>query len=370
VGQLRSIQMPSGFLPQCRSSGIEEWEEPWIPFTRWDDKTSLCAKWTLMDYIRLALRLAFLGSFRLIVLTICAFCFFSSFFLFTISASTPSPFQTISPWRRRLLLFGSRCLGGIFFWAWGFEIRVKKSAPISAGVIVCNHISYIDFMILFLVLDGPSFVGKKEMVQLPLTKRVGDWGQCLYVDRDREKSAQSDSMHVPSLASASTSTSVGASSGSIASGITLRQQLHAAARAEGKVSLPPLVIFPEGTTTNGSAILTFKSGAFQSSYPVQPVTIAYHSAWWNPSFESIWKWRHLLYSLTCPKTVVVIHILPVLKATAKEARNPSLFAEHARRVIASDLQLPLVEMNLRDKQEYHRRLIRRFQQGKNASCNL
>lgn len=35
----------------------------------------------------------------------------------------------------------------------------------------------------------------------------------------------------------------------------------------------PFVIFPEGTTTNGSSILKFKKGAFQALLPVKPFVI-------------------------------------------------------------------------------------------------
>ena len=37
----------------------------------------------------------------------------------------------------------------------------------------------------------------------------------------------------------------------------------------------PIVVFPEGTTTNGTALTTFKSGAFVAGRPVQPILIRY-----------------------------------------------------------------------------------------------
>mmetsp|Transcript_11116 Transcript_11116/g.10142 ORF Transcript_11116/g.10142 Transcript_11116/m.10142 type:complete len:101 (-) Transcript_11116:46-348(-) len=38
-----------------------------------------------------------------------------------------------------------------------------------------------------------------------------------------------------------------------------------------------LCIFPEGTTTNGRSIIRFRKGAFEGSFPVQPVKLAYSS---------------------------------------------------------------------------------------------
>lgn len=37
----------------------------------------------------------------------------------------------------------------------------------------------------------------------------------------------------------------------------------------------PLLLFPEGTTTNGRFLLPFKTGAFLAGLPLQPVVIRY-----------------------------------------------------------------------------------------------
>ncbi|KMS93298.1 hypothetical protein BVRB_032890, partial [Beta vulgaris subsp. vulgaris] len=51
---------------------------------------------------------------------------------------------------------------------------------------------------------------------------------------------------------------------------------------------PPIMIFPEGTTSNSRTLLRFKKGAFSTGYPVQPVLIKFpwqHSdpCWTNHS---------------------------------------------------------------------------------------
>merc|ERR1712176_894077 len=40
-------------------------------------------------------------------------------------------------------------------------------------------------------------------------------------------------------------------------------------------TFPPVLIFPEGTTTNGLSLLRFKSGGFLAGAPVQPVVLTY-----------------------------------------------------------------------------------------------
>merc|ERR1712226_1434129 len=41
----------------------------------------------------------------------------------------------------------------------------------------------------------------------------------------------------------------------------------------------PMLIFPEGTTTNGEGILEFKKGAFVAGVPVRPVLLVYTGQW-------------------------------------------------------------------------------------------
>jgi lysophosphatidylcholine acyltransferase/lyso-PAF acetyltransferase len=44
---------------------------------------------------------------------------------------------------------------------------------------------------------------------------------------------------------------------------------------EGRSTKSPLVIFPEGSTSNGTCILPFKRGAFSSLLPVKPLSVNY-----------------------------------------------------------------------------------------------
>lgn len=46
---------------------------------------------------------------------------------------------------------------------------------------------------------------------------------------------------------------------------------------------PPILIFPEGTTTNGQCLIDFKRGAFVPGVPVKPVVLKYPSHHYNPA---------------------------------------------------------------------------------------
>ena len=49
-------------------------------------------------------------------------------------------------------------------------------------------------------------------------------------------------------------------------------------RANSGGKWPQTVLFPEGTCTNGKALIYFKLGAFSPSVPVQPVLVKYPNA--------------------------------------------------------------------------------------------
>ena len=46
-------------------------------------------------------------------------------------------------------------------------------------------------------------------------------------------------------------------------------------RARSEEAWPQLLIFSEGTTTNGTHLARFRAGGFRPGVPVQPVTIKY-----------------------------------------------------------------------------------------------
>ena len=54
----------------------------------------------------------------------------------------------------------------------------------------------------------------------------------------------------------------------------VKQQIESRAK-DDEQRYPPTMLFPEATVSNGSCLLTFKSGAFAPGAPVQPVILRY-----------------------------------------------------------------------------------------------
>lgn len=58
-------------------------------------------------------------------------------------------------------------------------------------------------------------------------------------------------------------------------------------RATSDMDWPQILIFPEGTCTNRSCLITFKPGAFYPGVPIQPVCIRYP----NKLDTVTWTWE-------------------------------------------------------------------------------
>jgi len=107
-------------------------------------------------------------------------------------------------------------------------------------------------------------------------------------------------------------------------------------RTSADSNWPQLLIFPEGTTTNRSCLISFKHGAFIPALPVQPIIIQY-----NNKLDTItWTWEGfnalevVFYTLCQLNNYMEVTYLPVYAPNIKEKINPKLFASNVRSKIA------------------------------------
>ncbi len=109
----------------------------------------------------------------------------------------------------------------------GVRINVRGEIP-RGGLIVANHVSYVDIVALSSVAKC-AFVSKKEVARWPLFGLYARLGSTIFVDRER-RSAVADVAE------------------------EMRERLDAGM---------PLTLFPEGTSTDGSDVLPFRSSLFE-----------------------------------------------------------------------------------------------------------
>jgi len=115
---------------------------------------------------------------------------------------------------------------------------------------------------------------------------------------------------------------------------------------------PPVVIYAEGTTSNGSCIGKFHAGAFAAGVPVKPVCIRYTYSGFNPAYDVIspLQWMYGILGSTGIK--IELKYLPIYVPNEEEKKDALLYGRNVRAVIAKELQIPTYEVSFKDKLSY------------------
>ncbi|XP_074061359.1 lysophosphatidylcholine acyltransferase 1 [Macrotis lagotis] len=123
-------------------------------------------------------------------------------------------------------------------------------------------------------------------------------------------------------------------------------------RAQSNGKWPQIMIFPEGTCTNRTCLITFKPGAFIPGVPVQPVVLRYP----NKLDAITWTWQgpgalKILWLTLCQfHNFVEIEFLPVYTPSEEEKKNPALYANNVRCIMAKALGVPVTDYTYEDCQ--------------------
>ncbi|HTV65268.1 MAG TPA: lysophospholipid acyltransferase family protein [Bryocella sp.] len=138
------------------------------------------------------------------------------------------------------------------------ELRVEISGTLPQhGMIVSNHLSYLDIPTFSAALPC-VFVSKAEVEQWPLIGRYARWAGSVFVHRhDRSDAARAN--------------------------VSVADALHNGV---------PVVLFPEGTTTDGQRVLRFHptmlQPAIDAAAPLTPCAIRYELEDGDPALEVCW----------------------------------------------------------------------------------
>uniref|UniRef100_V9IFZ8 1-acylglycerophosphocholine O-acyltransferase 1 n=1 Tax=Apis cerana TaxID=7461 RepID=V9IFZ8_APICE len=227
----------------------------------------------------------------------------------------------LTGWRRDMRIVICWMMRALFICGGFHHLKVKgrraesKDAPVLA---LAPHSSFFDALPV-VYLGGPSIVAKAEIGRIPFFGKLINYTQPVYVWREDPNSRQN----------------------------TIKEIIE---RATSKEDWPQVMIFPEGTCTNRSCLITFKSGAFYPGVPVQPVCIRYP----NKLDTVTWTWegpgalKLLWLTLTQLNSSCEIEFLPVYKPSEAEKTDPKLYANNVRRLMAEALQIPVSDYTYDD----------------------
>ncbi|GMI61474.1 hypothetical protein ScalyP_jg2993 [Parmales sp. scaly parma] len=126
-------------------------------------------------------------------------------------------------------------------------------------------------------------------------------------------------------------------------------------RAQPNSGFPRVVLFPEGTTTNGDALIEYKKGAFAPGQPVTPVLLKYTSKYYNPA--AVGQNESNMSVIRCFfqfQNTISATVMDAYVPNEEEKKDHELFASNVRDLMAKELKIPTTEHSYADLffQEY------------------
>uniref|UniRef100_A0A3Q3LSA5 Lysophosphatidylcholine acyltransferase 4 n=1 Tax=Mastacembelus armatus TaxID=205130 RepID=A0A3Q3LSA5_9TELE len=223
--------------------------------------------------------------------------------------------RPVTGWRRWLFHPIIWLLSRAVFFSLGFVwVKVKghkvdlKKAPV---LVVAPHSSFLDMLVLC-PAQLATVVSRSENKSLPVIGALLEFNQSVLVSR---KDPESRKNAVAQLTERLTSNGY----------------------------WPQMLMFPEGTTTNGRALIKFKPGAFLAGVPVQPVLLRYPN-------KLVTLLNKTLQWPFCPhhwrRTMVAFFLsqfLPVYNPSQEEKNNPNLYADNVQKLMAKALGVPATD---------------------------
>jgi 1-acyl-sn-glycerol-3-phosphate acyltransferase len=224
----------------------------------------------------------------------------------------------VKPCARALLFFSG------FLW---ISVKGRHHMKRNATILVFNHITFADPVMLLALLGGHSGVAKAGVSELPFVGAIARSLNYLFVQRRNSAGDQG------------------------ASHRHRTQDPQAALSA--RVRAHPervLVVAPEGTTKSADCLLQFRRGAFVPGIPVQPVIFRYRCRHFNVGWGVPCNDLFHVYRMLCQVVNhVEVEFLEVYVPSAEEKEDASVFAQRVRERMAGALGCGLVEESVREE---------------------
>jgi len=245
----------------------------------------------------------------------------------------------LTPWQSRLFAVNGalyRCL----LFAFGFLCVDVRGRPgwaegpgrfVSAPTIVSNHVTLADALLLGAAMRGRlTCVAVSWVGGIPCIASIARAHGVLLVKSAREEAPKTARVRPQPEAT------VEGPPASQASRISAYQIERAA-----NPSLLPLLIFPEGTTKAERCLAKFRTGAFLSGQPVQPVVLRF------PHTHDDLSWcgtegigANFRRMLTTWRNHAVVEWMEPYVPTERERADPHAYAQGVQRAMAEHMALP------------------------------
>ncbi|CAN8286262.1 unnamed protein product [Cochlearia groenlandica] len=211
-------------------------------------------------------------------------------------------------WRCRIMWITRICTRCILF-SFGYQWIRRKGKPARreiAPIVVSNHVSYIEPIFYFYELS-PTIVASESHDSLPFVGTIIRAMQVIYVNRFSQTSRKDAVNEIKRKASCD--------------------------------RFPRLLLFPEGTTTNGKVLISFQLGAFIPGYPIQPVVVRYPHVHFDQSWGNISLLLLMFRMFTQFHNFMEVEYLPVIYPNENQKQNALRLSQKTSHAIATSLNV-------------------------------
>ncbi|KAB1998826.1 hypothetical protein ES319_D12G117000v1 [Gossypium barbadense] len=211
-------------------------------------------------------------------------------------------------WRCRIMWVTRICARFILF-SFGYQWIRRKGKPAPreiAPIVVSNHVSYIEPIFYFYELF-PTIVASESHDSMPFVGTIIRAMQVIYVNRFSPASRKNAVNEIKRRASCD--------------------------------KFPRVLLFPEGTTTNGKVLISFQLGAFIPGHPIQPIIVRYPHVHFDQSWGLISLAKLMFRMFTQFHNYMEVEYLPIIMPPDNEKLSAVHFAERTGQAMASALNV-------------------------------
>eukprot|EP01006_Ploeotia_vitrea_P063691 TRINITY_DN86051_c0_g1_i1.p1 TRINITY_DN86051_c0_g1~~TRINITY_DN86051_c0_g1_i1.p1 ORF type:complete len:355 (+),score=11.72 TRINITY_DN86051_c0_g1_i1:67-1131(+) len=287
----------------------------WIPFARNDPDIGV------YQVVKIVIVGFFLAPTRLFLLIVAALVYDLSCRIAVIgidfSVDKPLPYWP-AQYCQWATAAGSRVMMLLFAGVW---VRPKGSLPKDKEryTLMANHTGFLDTLVSH-PFTYSSYVAKKEVAKAPLFGKAFCGLHNVWIDRNASGQGE----------------------------VMARRQRE----MWEKGCYPALTLYPEGTTTNGRALLKFRKGGFIAGTPCIPVVTRYPWKHYQNAYEAIRFDFALFATLTEFVNYCEIEFFPPYYPSEEEKKDPGLYCSNFEAHFSKLSGLEVVDSTLEDKKEF------------------
>jgi len=195
-------------------------------------------------------------------------------------------------------------------------IRIEGTPDFDARALIYNHVSLLDGPMVY-IFRPFTIVAKLDIKKVPYFGQIGISDGAAFIDRSKSEGNS--------------------------------QLLKEVMLNHEKM---PICIAPEAKISNGKVLFKFRTGAFHTTEPIQPVTIRYNELFsWggttrNWLMDSFFEWCWIAFA--SPFCYVTMTFLPTIKPSELENKTPAERAEMCQLRMANHLGVLAINRTTHD----------------------